>query len=283
MKSNEQLIKIENGKKNDIIIMNSKTNKFQLETNSNMNFIEKIIILIPKNKRMKYFTNEELNSLEYHYALKIDYRNYWQFYYSLLKETQLIIFTFFINDYNLYFLKIASFFISFALFFFMNALFFRDDSLHKIYVDEGKYDFVYQIPQMLYSTIISQILAFLLEKLTLSHDELLVLKDKVDIDIIKKEINKIIKWIKIKCIIFFSIGICLLFGFWYYISAFCSVYSNTQIPLIKDNFISFLTSMVYPFIFGLLPGIFRIYGLRNHIKCLFIFSIIMIKIQGVLL
>ena len=287
IKSCENLTKNgDNRKMSDIYITPLKENKVELETNSNnqyMNFIEKIIILVPKKKRMKYFNDEELNSLEYNYALKIDNRNYWQFYYSLLKQTQLIIFTFYINDYNLYFLKIASFFISFALFFFMNALFFRDDSLHKIYVDEGKYDFVYQIPQMLYSTIVSQVIAFLLEKLSLSQDELLELKEKGDIEIIKKEINKIIKWIKIKCIIFFIFGICLLFGFWYYISAFCSVYSNTQIPLIKDNFISFLTSMTYPFLFGLLPGIFRIYGLRKHIKCLFIFSIIIIKIEGVLL
>ena len=287
IKSCENFIKDGNNRKiSDIYIMASKQNKVELETkvnNQNMNFIEKIIMLVPRKKRMEYFNDEELNSLEYDYALNIDYRNYLQFYFSLLKQTQLIIFTFFINDYNLFLLKIALFLISFALFFFMNALFFRDDSLHKIYVDEGKYDFIYQIPKMLYSTIISQAIAFLLEKLSLSQDEILELKELGDIEKIKKGINKIIKCIKIKCILFFIFGICLLFGFWYYISAFCSVYNNTQIPLIEDNFISFLTSMVYPFLFGLLPGIFRIWGLRKHIKCFFIFSTIIIKIQGVLL
>ena len=287
IKSCENLIKDGNNRKiSDINIMASKKNKVELETkpkDQNMNFIEKIIFLVPRKKRMKYFNDDELNSLEYNYALNIDYRNYLQFYYSLIKQTQLIIFTFFINDYNLFLLKIALFLISLALFFFMNALFFRDDSLHKIYEDEGKYDFIYQIPKMLYSTIISQAISFLLEKLSLSQDEILELKAIGDIEKIKKGINKIIKCIKIKCIIFLTFGICLLFGFWYYISAFCSVYHNTQIPLIKDNFISFLTSMVYPFLFCLLPGIFRIYGLRKHIKCLFIFSNIIIKILGVFL
>ena len=42
-----------------------------------------------KAKRYKYFINEELNSLEFEYALKIDTRSYCQIYYSLLKQNQL--------------------------------------------------------------------------------------------------------------------------------------------------------------------------------------------------
>ena len=288
IKSCENLIKNGNNRKKikDIYVMATKKDRAEFETkpsNQNMNFVEKIIFLVPLKKRMKYFNDEELNSLEFNCALNIDYRNYLQIYYSFLKQTQFIIFTFFINDYNLFLLKISLFLISFALFFFMNTLFFRDDSLHKIYEDEGKYNFIYQIPKMLYSTIISQVISFLLEKLSLSQDEILKLKAIGDIQKIKNGINKIIKCIKIKCILFFIFGICLLFGFWYYVSAFCAVYHNTQIPLIKDNFISFLTSMVYPFLFCLLPGIFRIFGLRKHIKCLFILSNITIKIQDIFL
>ena len=83
------------------------------------------------------------------------------------------------------------------------------------------------------------------------------------------------------CNIFF-VGIILLFGFWYYLSAFCAVYYNTQIPLFKDNFTSFITSMIYPFILNLLPGIFRIISLRFKIKCFFITSKIITKIIGIL-
>ena len=41
----------------------------------------------------------------------------------------------------------------------------------------------------------------------------------------------------------------LLFLFnWYFISAFCAVYQNTQKIFIRDSAISFLTSMIDPFI-----------------------------------
>ena len=263
--------------------MNKNKNNYDDEKNKDTKFIKKIIYLIPKSKRYKYFSDDELNSLDYEYALQIDFRSYCQFYYCLLKETHLIIFTFFVrNDYNIFLLKFSLFLISFSLFFFMNALFFNDDSMHKIYEDEGKYDILYQIPQVLYSTIFSQIISSLLEILSLSNDQIVSLKEKVNEIEVKYELKKVRRYIKIKCILFFFVGLILIFGFWYYLSAFCAIYYNTQIPLIKDNFMSFFTSMIYPFLLDLLPGIFRIISLRYKIKCQYFTSKIVTKIIGIL-
>ena len=275
-----------------IFVNQNQLNSLKVETkemlkkkegqNKDINIIDKIIKYFPKEERSQFFTEDELNGFEYNYALKIDFRNYFQFYFSLLKQTHLIIFTFFvINDYNIFLLKLSLFLISFSLFFFMNALFFNDDSMHKIYEDEGKYDLFYQIPQTLYSTIISQVISSLLELLSLSQDDILDIKNegmkKINVKIIKLD-----KCIKIKCSIFFAIGIILLFCFWYYLSAFCAIYYNTQMPLIKDTFVSFFMSMIYPFILDLIPGVFRIISLRYKIKFLYIISNITIKLIGIL-
>ena len=255
---------------------NNKNKKSDKDTE----LIDKIIKYIPKGERSKYFIDDELNDLDYNYAVKIDFRNYFQFYFSLLKQTHLIIFTFFVrNDYNIFLLKLAMFLISFALFFFMNALFFNDDSMHKIYEDEGKYDLLYQIPQTLYSTIVSQVISSLLEMLTLSQDDILNIKNEGKK--IREKATDLIKCIKIKCTILLAIGIILLFGFWYYLSAFCAVYYNTQVPLIKDTFVSFFTSMIYPFILDLLPGIFRIISLRFKNKCFYVVSKFVTKLIGI--
>jgi len=112
----------------------------------------------------------------------------------------------------------------------------------------------------------------------LSQDEILSIKEKNNIKEINKEIKNINKCISIKCVLFFIVSIVLLFGFWYYLSAFCAVYYNTQIPLIKNNISSFATSMIYPFFLEIIPVIFRIISLRYKIKCQYIFSKIVIKI-----
>ena len=62
------------------------------------------------------------------------------------------------NDYNSFIIKIFLFFFSFSSDLAINALFFNDDTMHKIYEDKGKYNFLYQTPQILYSIMISKII-----------------------------------------------------------------------------------------------------------------------------
>ena len=47
------------------------------------------------------------------------------------------------------------FFFFFTLNLTVNALFFNDDTMHEIYIDEGKFNLIYQISQIIYSSIIS--------------------------------------------------------------------------------------------------------------------------------
>ena len=137
------LKKIINNRNNESNSLNEIISKSNIVKKDNINFIDKIILFYSKNERKKYFTEDELNSLKYEYALEIDNRSYLQFYWSLLKQNHLIIFTFFVHkDYNIFLLKFSLFIISIGLFLFMNALFFQDDSLHKIYEDEGEYNFI---------------------------------------------------------------------------------------------------------------------------------------------
>ena len=66
--------------------------------------------------------------------------------------------------------------------------------------------------------------------------------------------------------------------FWYFISCFCIIYNNCQTILIIDSLFGFFLSMIYPFALNLIPGIFRIYALREVNKnrnCLYKFSIIL--------
>ena len=258
---------------NEDIIIFEKKNSF-MKITKQLNIINKkkndkiiniIINKIEKEFRKKYFSNEELNSLKYEYAIEIDNRSYIQYYLSLLKLKHLIIFTFITNDdYNIFLLKFGFFLISFSLFFTVNAMFFSDDSIHKQYKEQGKFNFIYQIPQILYSTIITSITNMLLKKLSLSQNDILKLKRNLDIQKVEEASKKIKKCLKLKFILFTIIGLILLIFFWYYLSAFCCVFVNTQISLIKDSAISYGLSMLYPFGLNLLPGILRIPSLRNN-------------------
>ena len=76
----------------------------------------------------------------------------------------------------------------------------------------------------------------------------------------------------IKYIIFYVVCFTLLTLFWFFSSSFCAIFQNTQIYVIINTFISFGISILYPFIYNLIPCIFRIYSLKNNKECVYKFS-----------
>ena len=193
-------------------------------------------------------SDSEMNELSYNGAIKIDKRTYFEYYLSLLRTKHLIIFSFWpAFDYNSQILKIFLFFFNFTLSFVVNALFFNDETMHKIYEDKGAFDFIYNIPQILLSSLISGFINGLMETLALTDSIFIGFKEIINIKniIIKK--RKALKTIKIKILLFFIITLLLLIFFWYYLACFCAVYKNTQLHLIKDAVISFGTSIITPF------------------------------------
>ena len=222
------------------------------------------------------YNDRELNSVDYNDALKYDKRTYFQYYLSLLLQKHLILSTFFvINDYNLYTLKTILFLLSFCLYFSVNGFFFSDETMHKIYKERGVYNILFQIPQIIYSSLASGVIKSILKKLSLSEKNILEIKKEKN-PFVAYNISKRVRiCLNFKFILFYILSVLFMIFFWYFISCFCAVFSNTQIILIKDTLISFGLSMIYPFGLNLLPGIFRIPSLKSKNKdkeCLYKFS-----------
>ena len=217
-------------------------------------------IKFENNKSNEILSDFELNDLEYLIALKLDKRNFLKIYWYLLKREHLIIFTFFNRyDYNIFSIKLSKLFLAICTDMAFNVFFFSDESMHNIYITGGKYDYIGQLAQMIYSTIISQILQIILNYLSMTdivyYQIKEILKEK---NIEKKKYLFLIKCIKYKIIIFYSFSFLLLLFFWYFISAFCAVYENTQKIFITDSISSFIMGLIYPFVLYLIPA-----GLRN--------------------
>ena len=219
-----------------------------------------------------------MNRLNYKEALKIDKRTYLEYYWSLLRIGNLLFFSFVTNnDYNLKVIKICLFFFSFGLNYTVNALFFTDSTMNKIYEDKGEYDFLYQIPKLLYSTIICTVINQIIKPLSLSEKDILKIKTFIKEENFEEKVSDLKKFILIKIRLFFLLGFIFLFIFWFYLSIFCAVYKNTQLYLFKDTALSFVYSLLYPFGYHLLPGIIRIPSLRSNKKnkeCLFKLSLL---------
>ena len=249
---------------------------------TNLNKNKKNFRLIQTQNILKY-NDEELNSLPYQKALFYDKRGFCLYYLSLLKKGNIFLFAFYCNkkDYNSQFIKIFLFFFFFTLYLTINALFFNDNTMHKIYIDEGKFDYFYHIPQIIYSNLISFVITLIIEFLALSESNIIDFKQEKNINILNKKFEKLLYKLKIKFALFFVISFLFSIVLGYYMSCFCGIYVNTQIHLITDSLISFGLSLLYPFIIYLFPGMLRICALRAKKKdknCLYRFSQIIQKI-----
>ena len=145
--------------------------------------------------------------------------------------------------------------------------------MNNILENDGKYDFIFQVVQIVYSSLISSVVNIIMKALALTQQNILILKVIKKGETLDKKLRLLSKKLKIKFTLFFIISFSLLILFWIFVSCFCAVYRNTQIFLISDTLISFGFSLIFPFVFNLLPPIFRIYSLgENNRECFYKFS-----------
>ena len=213
------------------------------------------------------YCEEELNDLEYNVAVIIDKRTFSQYYCGLLRRKHILLSLFISkDDFNLIYIKIGLFIFGFCMYFIMNALFFTDKTMHKIYEDKGFFQIFGQLPHIIYSTFISAVINMIIKKFALSEKDVLELKKEKKKNVALEKATLLYKNLIVRFNLYFAITLFLLILFWYYISAFCAVYKNTQILLIENTLLCFALTLVYPFCFDLIPGIFRIPALRASNK-----------------
>jgi hypothetical protein len=270
-KLNNSRKKIINNNQNKKGKNNSRQNSLLIPNQNNAINNNKKIINNNKKPTISAFkpeTDYEYNWLSYKQAITYDKRSSCEYYGSLLKNKQLILFTFCsFNDYNSGVVKKFMLFLSFALHYTTNALFFTEVTLHQIYEDEGKFNFEYQISKILLSSLISiVVLRLMLQILVLTDKDILQVKKGTTKQMAINKKKKVLKCMKIKFAIFFILNFVLLTLFWYYLTCFNAIYKNTQVYLIKNTCISFAFSLIYPFFINLFPTMIRMCSLHSKKK-----------------
>ena len=145
----------------------------------------------------------------------------------------------------------------------MNVFFFPDETIHKLYLTNGKYDFSQNISQIIYSIIISKLIEILLCYLSLT-DKLIYKVKNLIFNNFSMKAKDIFKCITIKLIIFLVFTFIFILFYWYTISAFCAVYKNSQTIFILDWIFTSLFGFLIPFILYLIPSGLRICSLKKQ-------------------
>jgi hypothetical protein len=227
------------------------------------------------NKKVNFaLTNDDYNNMNYEMALHNDNRTFLKTFISILIEEHIILNTFCTDLYlELRSIKISFLIFSIEISFFLNAFFYTDQYISDTYHNNGVLDFFSSLPKSIYSFCVTIILVNLLKILSTSKKQLMniikTVNDKQEyLLLMEKEIKKL----RNKLIIYFSIIFLLGTFFLYYCAAFCAVYTNSQLFWFYGCLESLALDLSTPFLISLVLAIFRNIGLRKHIKCLYLTS-----------
>lgn len=167
------------------------------------------------------------------------------------------------------FCSISSVLFFYECLFFFNTLFFSDKYISQIYF--FGYSVGYHLPKSIYSSILSMILCFILKILIIDYP------DEEELEKVVKRFKdytykyNLIKKMKRFNLLLFIIAIAISLFYWYYLSAFCAVYRNTQWIVIYDTLLSILISFISIILISLFCATLRVLSLKCQSQSLFYF------------
>jgi len=109
------------------------------------------------------------------------------------------------------------------------------------------------------------------EKLMRKNKKYRVNNDKKKI--ISTNLSKIYKNLKIKILVYIIIEFLFMLFFFYFITAFCEVYKDTQLSWLYDSFISFLFSILLELLISFFISFLYVTSIKMKIQ--FLYNIIL--------
>ena len=239
-------------------------------------------------------SNKILNNYTFEEAIKYDLRPTCKIFYIFLLSKQVIFHTFlYKSPLELISIRAFAFLFIYSNYLFFNAFFYFNSHVSaKFKTDKNLFSFTFttNITIILLSTLLSFIMITLITKLSnstfgireifqkeedkMKNDKNYIVTEKRKEEI-QKEVEEMLEKLKCKIIGFFVVDIILMLFYWYYLTAFGHIYSNTQYSWILDSAISIIISFFVECIFCLLfAKLYRI-SIESNIHCMYKFVMFM--------
>ncbi len=250
------------------------------------------LILINANNSLKNKPPSSkyiLNNYNYKEAIKYDQRDFWRIFYICILNKEIIINTFFFSSpLEIQTLRLSLFIFTFSCDFALNALFYLNENISEKYHYKGESLYLFILINNLtitaFSTIISYLIVKFLNCLTNSQDSIEQLfrneekkmrknreykVSRKKKNIIYSNLLKIYKYLKIKIVLYIIIEFSIMLFFFYFITAFCEVYTETQLSWLYDSIVSSLISIIFELLISLIISVMYVTSIRIKIKIIY--------------
>ena len=268
---------------------NEKTN----ENKKNINKYFLININLNLSRDEKYVPPDShiiLNNYTFQQAIKYDLRQVCVIFYIFILSKQIVFHTFlYKSSIELFSLRLCLFLFIFSCDLALNAFFYFDNNISKKY-KANKNLFLFTFSDNIFIIFITTLCVFILltliaklsnsiydiREVFMKEEEKLIKDKKYKVTAKRKkeillEIDTILHKYKIKITILIIIEIIIMMFFWYYVTAFCHVYSSTQISWILDSLLSMLSRAIIEMLISfLLAKLYRL-AVESENHCIYRF------------
>ena len=234
-----------------------------------------------------------LDNYDYDTALKYEKRSIGRIYYiCLLSKTNILNTFYFKSNLETQAIRLTLFIFNYSCDCCLNALFYLNQKISDKYHYEGNSLYTFTLINnstiTIFSTFLGFLLVLLLGLLTNSKDEIKDIFKKEEKKLRKNKrykVNKtrkkiinnrlisIFKILKIKIGFYILIESLFMLFFFYYITAFCGVYQNTQISWVLDCIASCFISFIYEILYSFVISILYITSLKFKLRSLYNISL----------
>ena len=288
---NTQIIQINNttsgNSNNENIKSNNKLNKITIfkTNNSSDGYNRTIEKFMPnfkydeeKDDEVKGFNEDEMDELNYSDAVKFDERDFLSFLWRIMKKKIFFLFPFCnLNVFEPFSIKLMWFIFIISSFLFFDAIFFKKLYVQLRFYEEKKVDFNYftkkEIQVSIYSSLVGSFIGILLLFLISIKKQFVVcIRQSKNQNEFLKKIKRIIFCYKIKIIIFIIIDFICMFVFWYFCTAFCSMYIKTVKALFYSYIFTIIFAVIIEFLYSFIISCLRFLGLSLDLSCFYTIS-----------
>jgi len=281
------------GETKNIIEIFNKRDKIDNKNNKSSYYLIQIDANNSLDNEQPPDSNYTLKNYEYETALKYESRTFWRILYIIMLSKDHILNTFILKSpLESQHLRICLFLFSYASDLALNTLFYFSDNISDKYHYTGNHLFWYTLYNNILISVISTLLSLILgsilkimtdsknsigdefkeEEKKLREDQKYKVSDERKKEILEK-MNKILKTLKIKMIIFIVIDFIILLFFFYFVTAFCEVYQSTQTSWISDAVMSIIIS--FPIEIGISLAVTLLYKISLKYECQFLYKLSM--------
>ena len=214
---------------------------------------------------------KELNTIPFTQALRIDNRNFFEIFLSvLIHEVKIMSIFYYRSPFSHLSITLSIYLFELCLDLTLNCLLYTDDVVSQKYNNNGSITFFTSLSLSFMSNIFASIISFIVGKL-IDYNEILelIIRDVAFKNQYLLNIVKFKKYLILKLIGFYLVQTIINLSMCYYLMIFCTVYNKTQGSIMLNYLLGIAESMAISLGFTIIISLIRFLSLKYKSKYLY--------------